>query len=308
MQFITATKPCSSCSSWRGPQPLESFDVDRRNKTDGRRSVCKLCRKQERIEKVQAPNNGRAPNAKPAKLTPSSEPNSFAIHRTKAVVFKIFASFWLGVLFIGGFAWSSLNGAFAFLNTAKIFSATAAPIIAFVAASVLTLGSAVSASCSVRQIQLCRARAASIMIIIFAVIQSFNIIVNLTGVKKRLLLTQANETTAKVQKEIMILEELARSYQTLIDRYPLFDGSGRALKWKREHTMTVKAAQDSLMNVNQKIAAQKMNNINPGPKFDLYIITAWLALPELCMLVSILAFALALRTDNTNHNHFRMVN
>ena len=297
MESLTETKLCSRCGSWRGPQPLEGFDKDSRS-MDGRRSICKLCRREERLAKLKMPKNNHPPNGFQA--SPHGTPSVPAKHlspNAKTALTRVLTGFWLAVLFIGGFGWSSMNGGFAFFDTAKIFSSNAAHVIAMIAASVLTLGTAITATWSVKFIQFHKAIPALLMIVIFVLIQSLNIIVNLTGVKKRLAMTHVKKAEASNQAGMATLQALKLDYQKVIDRYPPTNKRGEPVVWKQEITEIVKAAHDEIRKLNYEIKTRKMNNSNPKLKFDWRIVVAWLALPELCMLASILVFSLAFSSN-----------
>ncbi|MCG8604830.1 hypothetical protein MJD09_07520, partial [bacterium] len=57
MESTTDTKLCSRCGSWRGARGLEAFDRDNRS-VDGRRSVCKQCRREQRLLQLQSTEMG----------------------------------------------------------------------------------------------------------------------------------------------------------------------------------------------------------------------------------------------------------
>ncbi|MCG8606407.1 hypothetical protein MJD09_15670 [bacterium] len=162
----------------------------------------------------------------------------------------------------------------------------------FIAASILTLGTVVSAHWSVKFVRLGTVIPAILMITIFVLIQSLNLTVNLTGVKKRLALVQFKELETSNRAHLQILEELGIYYNSLIDKYPLFDERGRARSWKQEHTLTVKAAQDSLTKKKKKMATMKLSRLSQKVTLDRTIVLAWLLLPELYLLAAIVVFSL----------------
>lgn len=301
------TKVCSRCGPSRGPKPLAAFDRDSRS-VDQYRSVCKECRKEQRLTPRQTPNsNFRQNSRQPASHdTPRRAKNGRLQARGRML--RIWSGLWLGLLFVGGFCWSSVNGTFALLETAKMVSSGVAYYIAFIAAGILTLGTVLSAHWSVIFVRFGTMIPASLMIAIFFFMQSLNITVNLTGVKKRLALAHLKEVEISNQAQRQILKELGLYYQSLINKYPPFDEQGRARTWKREHTVTVKAAQDSLTRVQEKIATLKLSGVSPKVMLDRKIVVAWLVLPELCLWTAILVFSLGPLANRAEHKTGRNKN
>ncbi len=285
MQNQGVKKHCSICSHWRGAQLIEQFDKDSRSK-DGRRSVCKECRRERRYATL-TPTNGRTPKVRPIGVRSAKISSSNAKTRLLALTNGV----GLVILFVGGFTWSALNGSFAFLDTAQLISASSPHIVAFLAAGVLTLGTALSASWSARYFFNRRLVAGCVLIAVFISLQTFNLVVNLTGVKKRLVLTNQKQIEQKYRTQVAKLQAMKADYLKVIERYPSVDESGKPVAWKQEITATVKAAHDEIRHLNQKIMTLESQITQVKPEFTWHILLAWLVLPELCMLTAIFVFS-----------------
>lgn len=278
-------KLCTQCGSWRGLQSLDCFDKDSRSK-DGHRSLCKACRRERRYARP-APNNGKAPNLHQGakRIAKKSPPNA----RVKLAAAG--HGVCLVLLFVGGFGWSTLNGSFAFLDTAHIISAKAPGMVAVVAAGVLTLGTAISASWAARLWHSRSMAAATVLLGVFVALQSLNLVVNLSGVKKRLLLSHQQQAQQTHLLHIAKLQLMKDDYHRIIERYPPVNKHGNPVVWKREITVTVKAAYDEIRRLNREIMTLEDSMVNTRPEFAWHLLLAWLVLPELCMLTVILVFS-----------------
>lgn len=289
-------KECSRCGSWRGVQPLDEFDKDSRT-LDGRRSVCKFCRREERIAKLDTPDNGRTPSGRNAKKGGANISPKAPVVKMR----KVFVGFWLFVLFCGGFILSALNGMFAFLETAQVVELGSDKVTAAAAASVLTLGTAISASWSVRLLRESRPVPAMALSVIFLCMQSLNLVVNFSGVQKRLLEIGIKQSAEDNEQEFEALQSAKREYQRIIDRHPPTNKSGNPIVWKSEITHMVAAAQAEINRLNKEILNARRKEVRENVSFDWPIVTAWLVLPELAMLTAILVFSLGF-TDKPDPN------
>jgi septum formation topological specificity factor MinE len=228
------------------------------------------------------------PNAKTAKLSARITPDN-----VKKTLLKANRYFWLWVLFVGGFGWSTVNGSFAFVETARLFSESSAQLISVIAAAVLTLGTAITASGSVTFLRRRQIVPAMPLLLLFVLIQSLNLRVNYSGVEKRLTLTRASEAEANRQAEVAALETLRDEYMAVIDRYPATDKQGRPVVWKQAITQMVTQAHEKINRLNEAIQNMQVTGVKEQPKPDWQIRMAWLVLPELCMLSAILMLGLS---------------
>ncbi len=291
IEINTPQKLCSICGHKRGLQVLDCFDKNSHSK-DGHRSVCKTCRKEQRYASLM-PDNSQMPRVRQityrgAKPTPINA-------KTRLLAFA--NSGCLSILFIGGFSWSTMNGSFAFLDIAQILSSGHFQVVAVLAASVLTLGTAISASWSAKVYRNRRVKAAILLMLIFSVLQSLNLIVNLSGVKKRLLLASQKQSEQKHVSQVSKLQEMKADYQQIIELYPPVNKHGNPVVWKPEITATVKSAYDEINRLNQHIMRLEEQLVSVKPQLGWHILLAWLVLPELCMLTAILVFALGQSSD-----------
>ncbi|NIP26625.1 MAG: hypothetical protein GWN55_03135 [Phycisphaerae bacterium] len=116
--------------------------------------------------------------------------------------------------------------------------------------------------------------------------------INYTGVKKRLLITERKVQSEEIDAQISSLESLKRGYEDFINRYPPTNKTGRPVVWKQEITEAVLATQAKINVVNEKI--RELKDKRPEiQKFDWLLLSAWLLVPELCLLSAILAFSVA---------------
>lgn len=279
-------KLCTQCGPWRGPQPMKYFDKDNRTK-DGHRSLCKACRREQRYAKL-APASSQAPSlGQRAKFLAKRSPFNA---RSKWAAFG--HGLCLVLLFIGGFGWSTLNGSFAFFNTARLLSATDPVLVAVVAASVLTLGTATAATWTARLWQRRKLSSAAVLLGFFMALQGFNLVVNLSGVKNRLQLAEMRQAEQQHQGYITKLQQMKTDYQQIIERYALINKDGKPVVWRPEITSTVKGAYEEIKRINREIMLNEDKMANLKPESAWYLLMSWLILPELCMLTPILVFSL----------------
>jgi membrane-bound lytic murein transglycosylase B len=136
------------------------------------------------------------------------------------------------------------------------------------------------------------------MILIFLFVQTLNLIVNHSGVKARLIMTQAKDYQAGQQKALDALESLKGDYQRVIDRYPPTDKNGKPVVWKSQITEIVEMAHGEIRRLNSEIMARQLHNVEQAFEPDKRIVLAWLLLPECCMLTVILVFSIGIAAND----------
>ena len=260
------TKICSKCLKPL-PATTEFFGVDN-SKSDGLRPDCRRCRTR--------PSNNRT-DSRDIKLKSNDrrarDSRKLPGDRTGKLSSMVSMT-WPGLLFVGGFTLSCINGIYSLFDSAAALSSQIGFYLAPAIAFTLTLGTALTALEAFRRERLI------LMILFFLVLQGLNLNINYQGVQKRLSLAHSQAVSQANSHKIKALDSEIMRHRQFIDRYPTTDKQGRPVSWKPTITTQVLESHERIRDINieitrlehQKEDSENINQIN---------LLAWLLVPEL---------------------------
>jgi len=267
------TKVCSKCLK---PLPAteEYFGVDNA-KPDGLRPDCRRCR-------TRPSNNNK--NSRDTKLR-SSDKKGRDIRKLPGdrtdKLSSMVSMTWPGLLFVGGFTLSCINGIYSLFDSAAALSSQIGFYLAPGVAFTLTLGTALTA------LEVFKREHLTLMILFFLVLQGLNLTINYQGVQKRLSLAHSQAVSQANSHKIKALDSEIMRHREFINLYPTTDKRGRPVSWKPEITKQVLESHKRIRDINIEITGLEYQKEDTADINRMNLI-AWLLVPELCMIAGLL--------------------
>lgn len=262
------------------------------------KAVCRFCRNgqastkstrkidKQMIDMTKSGNgrqNGLSMHAKPTKRVDTG-----ILSNVWLSIKSIFVGLFLVGIFVGGFSLSALNGAFAFVDTAKSLSVDYGVLIAAMVAVVLTGATALSFHLFLSNAGgLLRA----VLFLFFVATQTINLTINWQGVYRK----QNEHAKSAIELDnigkVAALRDQIAAYQAVIDRYPSRNNLGNPVTWKERITENVLLADRKKQELVGEIARLRMTTYQ-AHEVDWKIMASWVLIPEICMLISLISLSI----------------